>query len=274
MRNSNFAFKLILAILVTVLLSNKQAICQFYVDFDGTGKGNTYGGSSVPMPATPSPPPSSNNSQPSKTYTKPKTYSKPSSSLLTPQMRNDIVDSVYAQMQAQAKQKALAAKKQAELEAAKKKQEEAKKKKEALNWIRDYQGTAPKIDNLDTPLKSLDDSDPTRSLKGSYVPSMGQTKNPANDEFTVPKLQPQTTPVSNMPKTDNSDLLTPGKTEGELRAMYYGSDREIMQCASGQKECSTEYVKALQMKRLTAEQGLTIHYNYKEVKGNFIKNPR
>lgn len=272
MRNYNFAFKLILAILVTVLLSNKQAICQFYVDFDGTGKGNTYGGSSVPMPATPSPPPSSNNSQPSRTYTKPKTYSKPSSSLLTPQMRNDIVDSVYAQMQAQAKQRALEAKKQAELAAARKKQEEAKKKKEALNWIRDYQGTDPKINNIDTPLKSIDDSDPIRNLKGSYVPPMG-SKNPANDEFKVPKLEPQTTPASIESKANNSEFSTPAKTEGELREMYYKSDREIMQCANGSKECSPEYVKALQMKRLTAEQGLTIHYNYKEVNGNFIKKP-
>ena len=259
-----------LLILTISYLLNVNASYGGKVDFDGNGGFNFNSNTNIPMPATPSPPPSSeSNDNSPNTYTKPKTHPKHSSgSLLTPQMRNDIVDSVYAQMQAQAKQKALEAKKQAE-------EAEAKKKKEAQNWIRDYQAdTNPKIDNIDTPLKSLDDSDPVRNLKGSYVPPMGYTKNPANDEFKVPKLEPQTTPVSNVPKTNNSDLLTPGKTEGELREMYYGSDREIMQCASGKKECSPEYVKALQMKRLTAEQGLTIHYNYKEVNGNFIKKPR
>ena len=62
-------------------------------------------------------------------------------------------------------------------------------------------------------------------------------------------------------------------SEGEMRAMYYNADREIMQCANGTKDCSPDYVKALQMKRLTAEQGLATHFNYKNVGGNFIKKP-
>jgi hypothetical protein len=65
----------------------------------------------------------------------------------------------------------------------------------------------------------------------------------------------------------------PALSEGELREDYYGADRKIMQCANGSSECSAERVEDLKAARDAAQNGLTIHYNYKYVDGVYIKDP-
>jgi len=69
---------------------------------------------------------------------------------------------------------------------------------------------------------------------------------------------------------DNSG---PAMSEGELRAAYYGADRKIMQCANGSSECSSERVEDLKAARDAAQDGLSLHYNYKYVDGVYIKDP-
>jgi len=250
----------------------------FNVNFDGgPGGGTNYSGGNVPMPATPSPPPSSysddDNSQSQPTYSAPKKNSS-SGSLLTPQMRDDIVDDVYKNIikqQQKAKLNAIKAQKEAE---EKKKQAEAKKKKEAQDWLKEYQAdTTPKIDNMDTPIKSFVDDDPVTSKinNGFIVPSPTGTLAPViTPAKSIVKKQEE---ASMKPVNKKPDAYALKMNEGQMRKMYYDADREIMQCANDTKECSPDYVKALQMKRLTAEQGLSLHYNYKNVGGNFIKKP-
>ncbi len=66
----------------------------------------------------------------------------------------------------------------------------------------------------------------------------------------------------------------PAMSEGQLREMYYGADRQIMKCSNGSSECSSEDVENLKVRRDAAQDGLSLHYNYKYVGGEFIKKPR
>ena len=279
MKSNKIIFSILL--LTGIFLNFKSPV---YADlfFDGGtdrgGNTNVNFNNNIPMPATPSPPPSydssdDEDSQSQPTYSTPKKNSS-SGSLLTPQMRDDIVDSVYkqwVQQQKQAKLNAIKAQKEAE---EKKKQEEAKKKKDAQDWLKEYNaGTAPQINNLDTPIKSFVGDDPVapKINNGFVVPSPTGTLAPVIPPAkSIVKKQEEASmkPVKNEP-----DPYALKMNEGQMREMYYGADKEIMQCANGTKECSPDYMKALQMKRLTAEQGLTTHYNYKNVGGNFIKKP-
>ncbi len=65
----------------------------------------------------------------------------------------------------------------------------------------------------------------------------------------------------------------PAMNEGQLREMYYGADRQLMQCAKN-SDCSSDYEDTLKTKRDAAQDGLSLHYNYKYVGGEFIKKPR
>lgn len=66
----------------------------------------------------------------------------------------------------------------------------------------------------------------------------------------------------------------PAMNEGQLREKYYGADRNLMKCANGSSDCSSKRVEDLKAARSAAQNGLSIHYNYKYVGGEFIKKPR
>lgn len=77
---------------------------------------------------------------------------------------------------------------------------------------------------------------------------------------------------NNASYTAKADDYSPAMSEGQLREMYYGADRQLMQCAKG--SCDNEQEENLKAKRNAAQDGLSIHYNYKYVGGEFIKKPR
>ena len=167
----------------------------------------------------------------------------------------------------QNQQRALEAQRQAEI---KRKQEEALKKKEAQEWINDFQADTININAKTNTLKQYNPVYPNIN-KGFGVPPLTDQSNPyENTNKPVYKIKSK---PKEKPLHDKSEFTGSKLNEGELRDMYYSSDREIIKCMNGTKECSPERVKALEVRRMTAESGLAVHFNYREVNGNFIKDP-
>jgi|GEM_PF-2892458 len=276
MKNYQIAFICSL-FLATICLLNNYSAYGLNVNFDGSG-GDNYGYGNVPMPGDPTPVGSYNtqSSTSTSTYSSPKTHTYHAPTMQQ-QMQLTIMSSIIQGVldsSAQSKQAALEAQKRA---AEQKKLEEAKKKKDAQKWLKDYQeDSGPKITNIDSPVGSLKGLDPVWPKKGDYlIPPAGQTTDPYSEGIKIPKIQPAVQNISNVSKPlhPQSEFMTPGRTEGQLREMYFNSDRQLMQCASGKMECAPELVKQLEVKRLTAEQGLVTSYKYKVVNGEFIKKP-
>jgi len=271
MKNYKIAFCCLLFLTMAVLFSS---ILSAYADslFDGgnfENYENNYHSANIPMPTTPSPPPRYSNSSSDDSDD-----STPTHSSSTPvhkkssydnwgiQAGNEVADSIFETQRLKALKAKQEAEKQAKIQAQLYAQEQAKQKKQAENWLKDY-----KVDSLkaDDPVK----------IKSDYkMPALGQLNDLSKQEFKVP-VNSIDHPVINRPiikATQNRDY-GPAKGESQLRETYFKADRELMQCANGAKECTPEYVKTLQMKRLTAEQQLSLHYNYKEVNGQFMKKP-
>jgi len=174
----------LILIFALLLFCKSFAYAQMSLDFQG----NTYYSTgNIPMPATPSPPPS--YSQPSQTYSKPKPYTPSYKTQMQTQIMGTILDSLL-QANQQAQQKAQWEAQQAAIEAQKKAEEAKKaavlkKKLDTQKWIYDYQNDTSVVKlNSDKPkVMSLKDDDPygpklsskLKTVKGIYDTSAMST---------------------------------------------------------------------------------------------------
>jgi len=279
MKNYQIVFACLLFFTV-VCTSNSYTAYSLNVNFDGASDGGTdYGYGNIPMPSDPTPV-SSGSSYSTKSSTS--THSSTSSHTThtyTPSLNQQVQMTIMSSLIQAALSGPSQSQKAAQQAAAEqqRKLEEAKKKKAAKKWLQDYEDTTPKV-NPNSTVGSLKGYDPVAPKKlDSYIPPLGQTNDTNNEGIKIPKLQSddQNKNISSISKPlhPQSEFMTPGRTEGQLREMYFNSDRQLMQCASGKMECSPELVKQLEVKRLTAEQGLVTSYKYKIVNGEFIKKP-
>ncbi len=243
------------------------------VNFDGNDGYNFNSNTNIPMPGNPTPVNTGSNNN-SNTVSKPKTYTNShskGSGYSNYNTTNILINSMiqgYQNSVIQAQQAELAKK----LAEEQKKIEEAKKKKEAEEWLKKYQTeTKPVIQNINAQVKPLDEYDPLRpKIEGTVPPLLNS---PNNSKIQI-KSADEPDPVLKPENTTTENKYSVAMSEGQLREMYLNADRELMKCANPNNSCTREYIDALSTKRSTAESALAIHYNYKYVKGNFIKKPQ